>query len=419
MKFKRLTDTTEVSLDGNFGRTQMRCAIPSQQPNDALKEVLSKASLYYDFKAPRAAVADNIEVPHAPTVLSDERYVTPQFRALSQIHLANRGLDFTTPGVLEAAVPMLFGKTVYLNHDFSDVNDWVGVVSRAWWDAAGEASGGVPGINVETKVDAFLNYRIACGLMMTPPAINSMSLTVCFEFEYSHPEMAMESKWKFFDNLGEEIDGEIVRMIVTRITEIWEASFVFLGEDRLAKNLGKTGTDGAESFSAKAEEAAGAPPPNSNEEKTMKLTSEQKQKLGIEFDGEEVPATQIFQAAETLADRHAELARSTEAQALAELTARAEAGDVLVEEKRKDTLRLARLADLGSETGSLNPVIEEMIAGADVAKLQQLHGYYGKKTAERFAAPRGSMENSSEIDAAGNVAGDTSQLERTPKVGVL
>jgi hypothetical protein len=44
-----------------------------------------------------------------------------------------------------------------------------------------------------------------------------------------------------------------------------------------------------------------APPPNSNEEKTMKLTAEQKKELGIEFDGEDVPETEIFKAAESLA----------------------------------------------------------------------------------------------------------------------
>jgi hypothetical protein len=45
--------------------------------------------------------------------------------------------------------------------------------------------------------------------------------------------------------------------------------------------------------------AGNALPPNSNEEKTMKLTAEQKKELGIEFDGEDVPETEILKAAES------------------------------------------------------------------------------------------------------------------------
>src|SRR4051794_3846643 len=117
MKFKKLANGLSVSLTGNFAQTSFRVAIPAQAADEAANKVLSEASLYYDFKQQRASIADTVEVPHAPTVLSDERYVYPNFRALSQTHLVNRGLDFSTPGVLEAAVPLLVGKTVYLNHE--------------------------------------------------------------------------------------------------------------------------------------------------------------------------------------------------------------------------------------------------------------------------------------------------------------
>lgn len=414
MKFKDLKNGLSVSLSGNLARASFRAAIPEQRVDDAAKEVLSKASLYYDFRQQRAAVADNIEVPQSPSLLADERYVYPNFRALSQTHLVERGLDFSTPGVLEAAVPLLFGKTIYLNHEFTDVNEWVGVISKSSWDAAGEKSGGTPGIAVQCKVDAYLNYRIACGLMMRPPAINAMSLTVLFEFEYSHPEMAMENKWKFFENLGEEIDGQIVRLIVTKIVEIWEASFVYVGEDRLAKNHGDDA--GEESFSAdEAEPAADEPPPNSTaEEKTMKLTAEQKKSLGIEFDGEEVPETELLKAAESLAGKLAKVDTVN----MAELEAKAADGEKYVELQRAEVTRLAKLAELGADKdGELDAVIADDIKAASFDRLTKLTSFYQKKVADKFpAGGRSSEEESLSVDKAGGADENTADL---PEAGLL
>lgn len=408
-----------VSLDGQIAKTSFRASIGPQTEvatAGAAEKVLSEASLYYDFKQHRAAVADNVEVPHSPSVLSDERYVFPNFRALSQVHLVNRGLDFSVPGVLEAAVPMMIGKTVYLNHDYTDVNNWVGVVSKSNWDAKGDKSNGVPGIAVECKVDAYLNYRIACGVMMTPPAINAMSLTVLFEFEYSHPEL--EKDHKFWGLIGEEVDGHIVRLVVTKILEIWEASFVYVGEDRLAKNHGAE--ESSESFSG-AEGAAGEvaddPLPNSNEEKTMKLTAEQKTKLGIEFDGEEVPETEIFKAGEALAVKLGELTESTQTEQLAELKAQAAAGALLVEEKRTEVTRLAKIAELGADDKELPPVIADDIKAASVERLTQLGVHYGQKVAEKFPkGGRSSLEDHERID---NAAGDKSDDVELPSAGLL
>lgn len=371
-------------------KVNLRAQIPSQEISEAAQKVLAAASSLWQYT--KNTVQDNVPVmtQQAP-VLNDERYVYPTFRALSQTHLTGRGLDFSTPGVLEAAVPLLQNKTVYPNHEFADIYNWLGVVEESFWDAAGEKSEGVPGINVKLKIDAYLNYRIACGVMMSPPAVNSMSLTVLFEFEYSHPQIAMDSQWKFFDLLGEEVDGHIVRLIVVRIIEIWEASLVYLGEDRLAKKIGDETDEVEDSFSA-----AGDPPPNSNEERTMKLTTEQKTKLGIGFDGEDVPETEIFKAADSLADKLA----AVDTVNIAELTKRAEAGDKLVDEKRTEVTRLATLAELGSEAGELPPVIADSIKEAGVEKLQQLGEYYGGKAAEKFPNKgRSSQEDTDRVDS--------------------
>lgn len=413
--FQKIDEQLSVSLGGKVGVAKFRAEIPAQAVTDDVKRVLGEATLW-SSRHQRASVTDNVDVPDGRPMLTDDRYVYADFRALSQVLLRNRGLDFSTDGVLKKAVPMLLGKTVYPNHEFDDVNNWVGVVSQSTWDAKGEKSNGVPGVNVEIKVDAFLNYRLACGLMMTPPAVNSMSLTVVFEFEYSHPQMAIENSWKFYENLGEEIDGEVVRLIVTKVVEVWEASIVSVGEDRLAKNITTESDAQTKSFSAEtAGTGATSAPPNSKDEekRTMRLTNEQKAKLGIEFDGDDVPETDIFNAADSLADRLA----AVDTVNLEQLNARAAAGDMVIAEKRADVMRLARLAELGAEDGELNAVLVEQINEASVERLQQLGDYYGNKAADRFpAGGRSSLEDNEAVDNAGGVSAAEAEL---PEVGLL
>lgn len=404
----RLIDTMKngIKIENLSKRTasvNMRALIEPQQTDEKTQKVLDTASLWYFGGGKQNTVQDNVPVPAGNPIPTDERYVYATFRGLSQIFLPNRGLDFSSDGVLEAAVGLLKNKTVYPNHDFTDIYNWLGVVSNSFWDAKGEKTGGVPGINCEIKIDAFLNYRVACGVMMNPPAINSMSLTVLFEFDYSHPQLVEERR--FWNLLGEEVDGDIVRLIVTKIIDFWEASLVFLGEDRLAKNHGgkpnaggdaDDDADDTESFSA----ANSKLPTNSNEEKTMKLTTEQKTELGIEFDGEDVPETEILKAAETLAAKN----KGFDPANIAALTAKSELADKLLGEKRAEVLRLARVAELGAAEGELDDIIKLTIGDAAYDRLESLHKYYEKKSAEKFpASGRSSFENSGEIETAGGV----------------
>ena len=247
---------------------------------------------------------------------------------------------------------------------------------------------------------------------MKPPAIHSTSMTVLFEFEYSHPDIALESKWKFFDLLGEEVDGEIVRLVVTKIHEYWEASLVFQGADRLAKK-NEDEEDKTDFADMSANPAADEPPPNSNEEKKMKLTADQKSKLGIEFDGDDVPETEILKAGESLADKLAAVDQVN----IAELTERAEAGDTLVEEKRTEVTRLAKLAELGAEEGDLDPAVSDSIKEAGVERLQQLGTYYQKRVGERFPnGGRSSMEDPTVVDNAGGK--DEAKTTAPKKIGL-
>jgi hypothetical protein len=143
----------------------------------------------------------------------------------------------------------------------------------------------------------------------------------------------------------------------------------------------------------------------------MKLTKEQKQSLGIEFDGDEVPETEIFKAAESLAEKLA----GVDTVNIAKLTARAAAGDKYTELQRTEVTRLAKLAELGADDGELEAVVSQTIADADFDRLVQLQSYYQKKVAERFPeTARSSQEDSAAVEAAGGVKKPTT----VPKVGL-
>jgi hypothetical protein len=110
----------------------------------------------------------------------------------------------------------------------------------------------------------------------------------------------------------------------------------------------------------------------------MKLTDEKKKELGIEFDGEDVPETVLLVAGESLA---AKLAKFGDADPdnLAELQAKAAAGDKYTELQRGEVTRLAKLAELGADSGDLPAVVDKQIKAADFDTLVELETFYEAK----------------------------------------
>ncbi len=390
-----------IMLGANRAKINLLAHIPAHAPDEKSAKALSNASLWF-FEGKHGKAQANVQVPTGKLELTEDRYVYKDFRAISQIFLSNRGLDFSRPGVLEAAVDMLKGKTIYANHDFSDIDNWRGVIADSFWDKEGKDAGGVPGINVTTKVDAFLNYRTACGLMMTPPAINSASVTVVTEVEFSHLDLVKDGT--FWEKFLEEADGEIVRLIVTRVIEFWEMSLVFMGEDRLAKNLPSDEADDAqttdENLQAEATRARHLAASKLNAtEKKMKVTQEQKNLLGITAEGDDVPEQNVLDAALSFATK----AKDVDPIKIAELSAAAKQGETLLGEKRREVTRLATLSELGSEEGTLNEVLAGTINKATAEELVNLETYYRGKVGHKLGVGRSSMENSDEVEAAGGV----------------
>jgi len=174
-------------------------------------------------------------------------YLRLQFRALSAAYLGPGGywLDFSTAGVLRASIPLMLPKEqsgsrrrfLMFHRNHSDaVQDRIGWVDDAVW---GEASGdqSAPGINIDVMLDWKLAPNEARQLMSEPPLVDSVSVSVAFDWEKSHPEMR---DYQFWDLLGHEVDGQVVRIIVTEILEYYHIALVWEGADEEADKLKKS-----------------------------------------------------------------------------------------------------------------------------------------------------------------------------------
>lgn len=163
-----------------------------------------------------------------------EDFVEVTYRALSATVLADRPVDFSNEAVLKKGTKLLLNQTVYKDHETS-VDNWVGKVIETAWDK--DTKGIPPGINAKLRLDSVKDPMIVRGVLQG--ALHSASVTVSFEWEPSHKEL-MEAG-SFFQHLGEEIDGELVRIVVTRLEKFWEISLVWNGADQFAKQIDDDG----------------------------------------------------------------------------------------------------------------------------------------------------------------------------------
>lgn len=168
-----------------------------------------------------------------------------KFRLLSAAYLGAGGyhLDFAQGDALEQAVALFRGPemegskrstplVVVRDHSFK-IEDRLGFVHAANWSDANEAHDLVaPGIDAELHINWKLAGDVVRRLLHDPPLLESCSVSLSFNWAQSH--MNMED-WQFWMHLGEEIDDEIVRVIVTEILSIEHVGLVFAGADPSAR----------------------------------------------------------------------------------------------------------------------------------------------------------------------------------------
>jgi len=173
---------------------------------------------------PSAAVDQSAAAEYAA---KPGEFLHVRFRALSKVYIEDYCVDFRKDDVLERSAPLLKNQTVYADHNVS-IHNWLGVVINSFWDKGSDPAG----VDADIIIDTTLNPKIARGLTIQPPAIHSASVTTFFYWSKSHPDL---DDFDFFMQLGDEVDGEIVRAIVDEIINYGELSLVWQGADPHAK----------------------------------------------------------------------------------------------------------------------------------------------------------------------------------------
>lgn len=175
-----------------------------------------------------------------------EDWLLAKFRAISAAYLGEEGywLDFSKPGVLLASIPLMITKGAggtrrrplkfHRNH-IDRTENIIGYISAAsWGEAGGEQN--YPGVNIDVMIDYKLAPNECRQIMAEPPLVESCSISIYFNWEQSHPNL---ESWQFWSLIGEEIDGQIVRIMVTEIIEYRHVALVHEGADEEADKLGK------------------------------------------------------------------------------------------------------------------------------------------------------------------------------------
>ena len=213
-KLNRKTQSLSMTLGGSIQVVDNQETI-----NKKLQRLSGKQSL--------DASGETLPESSVPVV---EDFVDVNFRALSATLLNDRPVDFSNAVMLKRSTSLLLNQTVYKDHETS-VDNWVGKVTAVSWDNG--TSDFPPGINANLRLDSIKDPMAVRGVLQG--ALHSSSVTVSFAWKPSH-ESLMENG-TFFDHLGETIDNELVRVVVTQIEKFWEISLVWQGADQYAKQI--------------------------------------------------------------------------------------------------------------------------------------------------------------------------------------
>jgi hypothetical protein len=173
-------------------------------------------------------LSQNLESGDGSLVKDDPKlpYVIFKFRMLSKALIEDYALDFTKGNVLKDAIK-LFTTKIFKDHS-THVENSIGVTMNPVWSN----SRGLEGIDGDYKIFREFGASIISRLLTDPPILDSTSVGIRFTYEKSHPGLE-----DFYYHLGEEIDGEIVRLIITKILSVPEVSIVYAGADPNAKRL--------------------------------------------------------------------------------------------------------------------------------------------------------------------------------------
>lgn len=158
-------------------------------------------------------------------------YIYIPVRALTATAVQSDTINFGHNGgkALQEAVEKFNDLPVLKDHRFS-VDNWIGRTQGAFWDTT--TPGAPSGVTLMMRVDAKADPKCARGLVSG--MLDSVSVTVQFDYEQSHPSMKPD---EFFWKMGEVVDGKLVQALVTDVTRLYELSVVWQGADKFAKSV--------------------------------------------------------------------------------------------------------------------------------------------------------------------------------------
>lgn len=165
----------------------------------------------------------------------DPETFSMKYRALSQSLVYQQSpmgqvvTDFSESGILRKSAKLLQDITIMADHEFSAGRYLGKVVNTSWTRKVNNTD--LPGINAEIQFDDDPNaekdiQRALRGVKKN--YLNGFSVSVWFEYKRSHPDLDLLD---FYDLMGTELDGELVRFIVTKVLRYLEASVVVAGAD--------------------------------------------------------------------------------------------------------------------------------------------------------------------------------------------
>ncbi|MGJ4785654.1 hypothetical protein ACQV5J_16185 [Leptospira interrogans] len=348
-------------------------------------------------------------IPQEPTS-PELPYVEYEFRMLSKAFIECYALDFTKDDVLKNATS-LFQSKIYKDHETFVENSIGAVPTTLWIEEKGHE-----GVNGRFRFFKKFASSIIDRLETDPPILDSCSVGIQFTFIKSHPDLE-----NFYWHLGEEINGSVVRLIITKIIAVPEVSIVCAGADPNAKKLSLNHFQQTSSEPGEEE---------SQREENMKLKAKLLLALGLSLEslglvkqGEDVELSSeqcevVLQKAgseisrlKTSLNSYAGLTNQETFPAgfdhesnVAKLKELLDEPNKILEHNRKEVLKAYRLF----VNGKADKTIEEMIESADLKQLKALAHQYGTKLEEKFPVRTDELGNKSRASGVSTPNDDTS-----------
>lgn len=355
-------------------------------PNPSLVRLRSVGSLKAEPKLPTHSVTET------------EEYVEFDFRILTAGIISGHWFDFSE-SVLKQVVTKFKDARVILSH-YPAIQNIIGVVTQTSFEPENENR--PAGINGKYRIFKKFGSDIIEKLQTSPPLLDATSAGIRLDYERSHPKM---SEFQHYMQLGEEVNGEIVRYIVKDILDVLEVSIVFRGADKFAKRLSESEEKDFDYYTKIL----------NKKENSLKLTKEQIQAvnftesdlkiLGLSNDGCEIDQIQFDMIIGRLAVKEKEIATYQEAEKRNQKLI--EFGVAYEESIRQEALKNYRAFALENQDENIISFLES----GNLETVKTFSEDYKKRLQEKYPENGNKRQSSQDLDAESNTESESQKRE--------